>query len=150
MAGQSTIPEPTPAAVGSISAAESIVPASEGQSWPAVPVVDIKPRTVKRHHINDDVAEMLATLPRKRWDESTWAAFGGAVAALPSAAEAIHAGYEREPFSLHGFEIVQVMIFIGFFIWFLARRGSKKEKTSTDLLNELRYSDEKSQGSAGG
>jgi hypothetical protein len=76
-------------------------------------------------------------LPRTRWDESTWIAAGGAVGALPSAANAIIAGLNRSPFSLEIFEIVQLFIFVVFLVWFLARRSKKSEKTSRDLLEEF-------------
>jgi hypothetical protein len=143
---------PLPAATGTSAPTAQNIAASEGHIWPAMQVEDILPRPVKRHHINDDVAEMLATLPRKRWDESTWAALGGAAAAFPSAADALHSAYERTPFSLHAFELVQVTIFLGFLIWFFARQRSKGEKTSGKLLEELRSSNSNktTQGTAGG
>jgi hypothetical protein len=81
---------------------------------------------------------MLATLPRNRWDESTSAALGGAVASFPSAVNACISAFQRQPFSLHLFEAAQVAIFLCFTVWFFSRKRSKKEKTSGDLLEELR------------
>lgn len=82
-------------------------------------------------------AFMLATMPRKKWSENTWAAFWAALAALPGAAEAIHSGVGKTPFQLGAFEMVQVVVFVGFFVWFVVSRLTFREKTATEYLNEL-------------
>jgi hypothetical protein len=121
-----------------------------GDIWPAAEIVDIPPRAIMRHHLSDEVAHMLATLPRKNWDETTWAAFGGTLAAAPSAIDALLKGFSRHPFSLEWFEIIQVMILVGFLVWFFARKRQKGEKTSVELLEELRRGNEKpAQGGVG-
>ena len=71
--------------------------------------------------------QMLATHPRRKWDEFTWAALTGTISAAPSAAQAIWSAYQRSPFSLQAFEFVQVAICGGFFVWFLARLGAAKQ-----------------------
>lgn len=111
---------------------------SGGESWPPPKIHDIPPQPIKRHHITDEQAEMLATRPRKHWDETTWAAFGGAIAALPSAVDAGISAFKREPLLLQGFELVQVGVFFAFLIWFLARKRHSNEETSIDLLQRLR------------
>lgn len=117
----------------------NLAPAASAAAWPAPAVEDIPPRPIKRHHIPDEVAEMLATLPRNKWDDPTSAAaLGGAAASFPSAVGALVSAVQRQPFSLQLFESIQVAIFLCFAVWFVARKRSKKGKTSADLLEELR------------
>jgi hypothetical protein len=125
--------------VAVVASKDSSVQAASSAAWPAPDVEDIPPRPIKRHHISDEIAEMLATLPRNKWDDPTSAAaLGGAAASLPSAVDALISAVQRQPFSLQLFESIQVAIFLCFAVWFLARKRSKKGKTSADLLEELR------------
>lgn len=119
-------------------AVSTVAQAPAAEAWPVPAFRDVPPRPIVRHHISDEVAEMLATLPRKKWDESTWAALGGAVAAFPSAVEAVVHGFQQQPFSLHWFEATQIAIFLCFLVWLISRKRSKHENTSIDVLNELR------------
>lgn len=81
---------------------------------------------------------MLATLPRKKWDEFTYAALTGFIAALPSAIEAVYNAAQRSEFSVHAFELVQVLIAAGFFVWFMVKvYGGSSEQTAAELLKEL-------------
>jgi hypothetical protein len=72
----------------------------------------IPPQPIKTLHLPFERALMLATLPRKKWDELTWAAFTGAAAALPSAIDAFIHAYHRKPFALEAFETVQLFNFL--------------------------------------
>jgi hypothetical protein len=81
---------------------------------------------------------MLATLPRKKWDEWTWAALGGAIAAFPSAIDAIIAAFKTIPVSFGIFQTIQILIFGGFLVWFFVSRAySKGGQTAAEYLNEL-------------
>jgi len=106
---------------------------------PNFPIDQVTPKPLKTVQLPYERAYMLATLPRQKWDEKTWAAASGAIAALPSAVDAVLSGFhDKEPYSLGAFQIVQVLIFFGFAVWFLSTRVSAKEiKTSGEYLNEL-------------
>lgn len=120
-------------------AAQIGTPIIQRASYPATPIEEIPPPPIRRHHIPDETAARLATLPRNRWDEMTWGAFGGAVAAFPSAIDAVKtAALKDKGFSLDLFGEVQVLIFVVFFVWFVVRKLSSRGETSGDLLKELR------------
>jgi hypothetical protein len=89
---------------------------------------------------------MLATLPRNKWDELTWAALGGAASQLPGAIGACAAGLKRNPFTADFPEVMAIVIFVAFFACFLARRRTKGGKTSQDLLTELRRGSDRNDG----
>lgn len=103
------------------------------------PTREMQPQPVEILHFTGERAFMLATLPRKKWDEFTWGALSGTLAALPSAADALLDAFNSHPFSLQLFPTVQVVIFVGFAIWFVITRVyAKQEKTSIEYLNEIR------------
>src|ERR1700677_4195700 len=66
--------------------------------------------------------QMLADLPRRKWNEYTWAALGGMAASFPSAIDALVSSFKRTPFSMELFEVVQLIIFVAFFVWFISQR----------------------------
>ncbi len=81
---------------------------------------------------------MLATLPRKKWGEESWAALTGALGAIPGALDALHMAGSRPTFSLEGFEIVEILVFFGFVVWLaVAALNSIREKTAMEYLEEL-------------
>lgn len=81
---------------------------------------------------------MLAGAPRKRWSEHTEAALAGLLAALPSAADAIRDAIDRKPISFEPFELVQILIFFGFIVWFITCIvGNRDVKTADDYLREF-------------
>jgi len=84
-------------------------------------------------------ARRLASLPRiKYYNESTAAAFAGAIAALPSATNAVLHAVKRATFGLEIFETVEVLICFGFFVWLIVSlMYSREEKTSAEYLDEL-------------
>ena len=84
-------------------------------------------------------ARRLANLPRIKYHkESTAAAFAGAIAALPSAIDAVLHAVRRHPFGLEIFETIQVLICFGFLVWlFVSLMYSREEKTSAEYLDEL-------------
>jgi hypothetical protein len=102
-----------------------------------IPVDAVTPQPIKTLNLPFERALMLATMPRKKWDELTWAAFTGAAAALPSAVDAFIHAYKRNPFALEAFETVQVLIFFGFVVWFISLFFSRHEQTSLEYLREL-------------
>ncbi len=83
-------------------------------------------------------AAMLAAAPRKRWGEHTDAAVSGLLAALPSAIDACVSGLQRKAASFEPFEVVQIIIFVGFGVWCLVCAfGGGTGKTADQILREL-------------
>jgi hypothetical protein len=102
------------------------------------PTEAVPPQPIKTVNLPFERAQMLATLPRKKWDEWTWAALGGAVAAFPSAIDAIISAYQATPVSFRIFQTIQIVIFGGFLVWFFVSRAySKGTQTTAEYLNEL-------------
>jgi hypothetical protein len=123
----------------SLADASPAVKTIHGAAWPSPDIQGVPPQPIKIHQVTDERLQMLADLPRRKWNEYTWAALGGMAASLPSAVEAIVSSYKRTPFSMEWFEVVQLIIFVSFFVWFLSQRIGV-EKTSGELLNEIRNS----------
>lgn len=123
------------------SGAEKALLPSSGASAGALapfPTEAVPPQPIKTVHLPYERAHMLATLPRKKWDEWTWAALGGAVAAFPSAIDAIISAFQATPVSFKVFQTFQILIFGGFLVWFFVSRAySKGTQTATEYLNEL-------------
>lgn len=96
-----------------------------------------KPRVFK--DLAYEHAHMLATMPRRKVTELyDGAAFGGAVAALPSALDAFVAACRRSPFAVEWFELLQILIFFGFTLWFVIKiLGRVGQQTSGEYLAEL-------------
>jgi hypothetical protein len=83
-------------------------------------------------------ARALAMLPRSKWSEGTKAAFAGAIAALPSAIDALIHACGRKPFSLEAFETIQVLLFFGFLVWLvISFITSRIDQTSLEYLGAL-------------
>jgi hypothetical protein len=81
---------------------------------------------------------MLATAPRGKWPEGAWAAATGAIAALPSACDALIHGLRRTPFSLEWFESIQIGILLVSIVWMVASLFySQRQKTSLEYLENL-------------
>jgi hypothetical protein len=131
-------PGAAPAVAAAAAKVSVVTSGTPSAAWPEPTFQDIPPPPIKRHHISDETAEQLATLPRKRLDEMAWAALGGAIAAAPSAVDAINTALNQSQFSLHAIGSVQIGIFLVFFVWFLSRIGIRSTKTSGDLLKKLR------------
>lgn len=110
-----------------------------GTPWPPPDIQGVPPQPIKIHQVTDERLQMLADLPRRKWNEFTWAALGGMAASLPSAIDALVSSCKRTPFSMEWFEVVQLIIFVAFFVWFLSQRIGV-ERTSGDLLKEIRSS----------
>ena len=109
-----------------------------GTELAPIPQHPVPPEPLRTLHLPYERAHKLATLPRKKWDELTWAAFTGAAAALPSAIDAIVHAWKRNPFALEAFETVQVLIFFGFLVWFVVSfLYSRREQTSLEYLSQL-------------
>lgn len=84
------------------------------------PAVDIPVKPSQILHIPLERAHMLATLPRGKWGEFTWAAFSGLVGAAPSGAEALHTAFwGTSPQGLSWFGAVQVGLTVVFLTLFL-------------------------------
>jgi hypothetical protein len=98
----------------------------------------VAPQPIKIVNLPYERAHVLATLPRRKWDEWTWAALGGAIAACPSAADAIIVAFKTPPVSFGIFQTIQISIFVGFLVWFFVSRAySKGSKTAAEYLYEL-------------
>jgi hypothetical protein len=113
----------------------STVAVASGTPW-ASPIIErIEPHPIKIHQISDERLEMLATLPRKKWDQF---ALGGAAASFPSAAESIHSSW-GPGISLHLdlFGLLEVIIFIAFSVGVIVQRF-RGNYTSEDLLTNIR------------
>jgi len=102
--------------------------------------VPMSSEPVQTLHIPYESARRLARLPRtKSYIETTAAAFGGTIAALPSATNAVRHALNRNTFGLEIFEIVQVLICFGCLAWLIVSlMHSRQEKTSVEYLDELR------------
>lgn len=105
---------------------------------PAFPTEAIPPKPIRTVNLPYERAVMLANAPRSKWSESTSAALTGMVAALPSAFDAFIHACVRSPFSVEGFELVQILIFAVFLVWLVVSLiNSRIEKTSLEYLGEL-------------
>ena len=111
-----------------------------GSAWLSPDIEGVRPQPIKIHQVTDERLQMLADLPRRKWNEYTWAALGGMAASFPSAIDALVSSFKRTPFSMEWFEVVQLIIFVAFFVWFISQR-TVAEKTSGELLATIRKAD---------
>jgi hypothetical protein len=109
--------------------------ASGGTPFPQDSVV---PQPIRILPMPFERARELATLPRKKWGEESWAALTGALGASAGGLDAIHKAYVRPTFSIEGFEVVEVLVFFGFLVWLLISViNAVREKTALEYLAEL-------------
>jgi hypothetical protein len=107
------------------------------------PQTPVPPKPLRTLHLPYERAVMLARLPRRKFSESSVAALTGMAGATAGAFNAIHKGFERIPFSLELYELVEVLVFFGFFVWLIVSLFySLREKTSGEYLGELYPSEE--------
>jgi hypothetical protein len=135
-------PSPIPAEAATATGAGHlpvVVATAVAAAFAPFPTETIPPEPIKTVHLPYERATMLANLPRGRWSEGgTPAAFTGMIAALPSAVDALIHACKRSPFSLEGFELVQLLICFGFLVWLIVSLFySLRGKTSLEYLNEL-------------
>jgi hypothetical protein len=115
--------------------AEKLLITSGGTGFPEN---QVNPEPIRTLQLPYERARMLATLPRKKWGEESWAALTGALGASPGALDAIHKACQRPAFSLEGYEIVEVLALFGFAVWLIvAIINSIREKTASEYLAEL-------------
>ena len=81
---------------------------------------------------------MLANAHRNKFGEWGWAALTGFLASLPPSVRSIHDSYFSDaPIALGIFQVVEIVISATFLGLLIAALVNMKEKTASDLLNEI-------------